>query len=130
MTGTPEKLGLGSRAEQSKAVPISLLSCFAMASEEVMDSGEKRLNELGYKQELRREMVRTIICYAPFFYFFFLFVLLSSCVSLSSILTKSMLYNHEIWDTSNILGRSNIMVSCKYQPWPLLVWIHGRSQNF
>jgi len=23
----------------------------------VMDSGEKRLNELGYKQELRREMV-------------------------------------------------------------------------
>jgi len=25
-----------------------------------MDSGEKRLNELGYKQELRREMVRTL----------------------------------------------------------------------
>lgn len=25
-----------------------------------MDSGEKRLNELGYKQELRREMVSTI----------------------------------------------------------------------
>jgi hypothetical protein len=28
------------------------------AAEGVMDSGEKRLNELGYKQELRREMVR------------------------------------------------------------------------
>lgn len=28
------------------------------AGEVVMDSGEKRLNELGYKQELRREMVR------------------------------------------------------------------------
>jgi hypothetical protein len=28
------------------------------AEEAVMDSGEKRLNELGYKQELRREMVR------------------------------------------------------------------------
>ncbi|KAJ1696367.1 hypothetical protein LUZ63_004879 [Rhynchospora breviuscula] len=27
-----------------------------MATEEVIDSGEKRLNELGYKQELRREM--------------------------------------------------------------------------
>ncbi|TVU14446.1 hypothetical protein EJB05_37916, partial [Eragrostis curvula] len=26
------------------------------AEEVVMDSGEKRLNELGYKQELRREM--------------------------------------------------------------------------
>jgi hypothetical protein len=24
---------------------------------EILDSGEKRLNELGYKQELRREMV-------------------------------------------------------------------------
>lgn len=27
--------------------------------EATMDTGEKRLNELGYKQELRREMVRT-----------------------------------------------------------------------
>ncbi|KAF3337737.1 amino-acid permease BAT1 isoform X1 [Carex littledalei] len=50
------------RAEQSFAdfsrfsSAFSLLSCFAMATEEVMDSGEKRLNELGYKQELRREM--------------------------------------------------------------------------
>ena len=26
----------------------------------VMDSGEKRLNELGYKQELRREMVFSV----------------------------------------------------------------------
>jgi hypothetical protein len=32
-------------------------SFFAMAMEEMIDSGEKRLNELGYKQELRREMV-------------------------------------------------------------------------
>ena len=31
-----------------------------MAGAEVVDSGEKRLNELGYKQELRREMVRTV----------------------------------------------------------------------
>jgi hypothetical protein len=29
-----------------------------MAGEVAIDSGEKRLNELGYKQELRREMVR------------------------------------------------------------------------
>ena len=26
-----------------------------------MDSGEKRLNELGYKQELRREMVTILL---------------------------------------------------------------------
>lgn len=39
-----------------------------------MDSGEKRLNELGYKQELRREMVTiplfgylTTICICFFF---------------------------------------------------------------
>jgi hypothetical protein len=30
---------------------------FAMAGGDAVDSGEKRLNELGYKQELRREMV-------------------------------------------------------------------------
>lgn len=28
-----------------------------MEKHQEMDSGEKRLNELGYKQELRREMV-------------------------------------------------------------------------
>jgi len=32
----------------------------------VVDSGEKRLNELGYKQELRREMVRWVF-HASFF---------------------------------------------------------------
>jgi hypothetical protein len=31
-----------------------------VAVEIEMDSGERRLNELGYKQELRREMVREI----------------------------------------------------------------------
>lgn len=35
----------------------------------VVDSGEKRLNELGYKQELRREMVSQIST-PPFFYLF------------------------------------------------------------
>ena len=33
----------------------------------VVDSGEKRLNELGYKQELRREMVRWVFIHASFF---------------------------------------------------------------
>jgi hypothetical protein len=31
-----------------------------------MDSGEKRLNELGYKQELRRELVYIYISYHSF----------------------------------------------------------------
>lgn len=40
-----------------------------------MDSGEKRLNELGYKQELRREMVHN----------FCLLFLLISCLNLDCI---------------------------------------------
>lgn len=36
-----------------------------------MDSGEKRLNELGYKQELRREMVIIYNIYFSLFLTFF-----------------------------------------------------------
>jgi hypothetical protein len=35
---------------------------------QVMDSGEKRLNELGYKQELRREMVLSVPSSDAFFF--------------------------------------------------------------
>ncbi|CAL5348441.1 unnamed protein product [Camellia sinensis] len=41
------KFGMGSREEEQAIVNWQVLE---------MDSGEKRLNELGYKQELRREM--------------------------------------------------------------------------
>ena len=43
-----------------------------MVEEETMDSAEKRLNELGYKQELRREMV--------FFILFFLYIFAILCL--------------------------------------------------
>lgn len=46
-----------------------------------MDSGEKRLNELGYKQELRREMV--------FFIFFSLFSYMQYLLNLCSFIYES-----------------------------------------
>lgn len=39
------------------AVPMSQKNAPTSAQEIEVDSGERRLNELGYKQELRREMV-------------------------------------------------------------------------
>ena len=37
-----------------------------------VDSGEKRLNELGYKQELRREMVQMILWLYVFYLYMYL----------------------------------------------------------
>ena len=40
------------------AVPMSQKNASPTSAQEIeVDSGERRLNELGYKQELRREMV-------------------------------------------------------------------------
>ena len=53
----------------------------------VMDSGEKRLNELGYKQELRREMVLSVPTPTP----------------LSSHVLRSMGLFPDLWEEHGVI---------------------------
>jgi len=58
---------------QQKPGSLGSESSFALVTgNTTMDSAEKRLNELGYKQELRREMV--------FFILFFLYIFAILCL--------------------------------------------------
>jgi len=63
-----------------------------------MDSGEKRLNELGYKQELRREMVIILslniplLCFMFFYSFLFGFVQFLFLLILCRLCLKHLQY--------------------------------------